>query len=60
MLYSRPWNATTVFPELRINATGGSDSRQLQFYLSYSFGQDDVKNVKSREGSSKDEQERVR
>jgi len=60
VLYTRPWNATTVFPELRINATGGSDSRQLQFYLSYSFGQGDVKNVKSREGSSKDEQDRVR
>lgn len=59
VLYNRPWNATTVFPELRINSSGGSDSRQIQFYLSYSFGQDDVKNVKSREGSSKDEQSRI-
>ena len=59
VLYTRPWNATTVFPGVRINATGGRDSRQIQFYLSYSFGQDDVKNVKTRDGSSKDEQSRI-
>jgi outer membrane receptor protein involved in Fe transport len=59
ILYTRPWNATTVFPGVRINATGGGDSRQLQFYLSYSFGQDDVKKVRDREGSSKDEQDRI-
>ena len=59
VLYTRPWNATTVFPELRINGSGGSDTRRIQFYLSYSFGQDDVKKIKSRESGSKDEQSRI-
>jgi len=59
ILYTSPWNATTVFPELRINAIGGGDSRSVRFYLSYSFGQDDVKSVREREGGSKDEQKRI-
>lgn len=59
VLYTSYWNATTEFPGLRINGAGGSDSRQVRLYLSYSFGMNDVKNLKYRDGSSEDERGRV-
>ncbi len=59
VLYTSYWNATTEFPGLRINGAGGGDSRQVRLYLSYSFGMNDVKNLKDRDGSSEDERGRV-
>ncbi|MGB5983283.1 MAG: outer membrane beta-barrel protein [Nonlabens sp.] len=59
VLYTSTWNATTEFPGLRINGAGGSDSRQIRLFLSYSFGMGDVKNLKDRDGSSEDERGRV-
>lgn len=59
VLYTSYWNAITEFPGLRINGAGGGDSRQVRLYLSYSFGMNDVKNLKDRDGSSEDERGRV-
>ena len=58
-LYTSYWNATTEFPGLQINGAGGGDSRQVRFYLSYSFGMSDVKDLRNRDGGSEDEQGRV-
>lgn len=59
VLFTSPWEATLDFPGLNILGTGGSDSRQVRFYLRYNFGYDDVKEIREREGSSEDEQDRV-
>ncbi len=58
-LFTSPWNATTEFPGLQINGAGGGDSRQVRFYLSYSFGMSDVKDLRNRDGGSEDERGRI-
>lgn len=47
------------FGGLSINGTGGQDSRQVQFGLTYRFGNDKVKALKENEGGLKDESQRV-
>ena len=59
VLYSIPWSGTTQFGNLFIDGSGGSDSRNVSFYVSYAFGNKDVKSRKDREGGSKDEQDRI-
>jgi len=59
IFYSIPWRADNRFGELFITGTGGSDSRNVRFYLSYSFGHNDVKTAKNRAKSSDDVQNRI-
>ena len=59
VLYTVPWSGTTQFGNLFIDGNGGNDSRNVSFYLSYAFGNKDVKNKKERDGGLKDEQDRI-
>ncbi|GAA0871769.1 outer membrane beta-barrel family protein [Gangjinia marincola] len=59
ILYTIPWRGETQFGDLFIDGNGGSDSRTVQAYLSYSFGNKEVKNKRNRESSAKDEQNRI-
>ncbi len=60
VLYTIPWRGTTQFGNLRIDGSGGSDSRNVNFYVKYTFGNDDVKDAKKRDGSLEEEQERIK
>ncbi|AXG71693.1 outer membrane protein beta-barrel family protein [Kordia sp. SMS9] len=59
VLYTIPWQGVTQFGDLRIDGRGGSDSRNINFYVRYSFGNSDVKNAKKRDGSLEDEKGRI-
>ncbi|MAY84683.1 MAG: TonB-dependent receptor [Flavobacteriales bacterium] len=59
VLYTIPWRAENRFGDLYLTGTGGSDSRNVRLYLSYTFGQKDVKTAKKRSSSSEDEQNRM-
>ncbi|WP_046757536.1 outer membrane beta-barrel family protein [Kordia jejudonensis] len=58
-LYTIPWQGMTQFGDLRIDGRGGSDSRNINFYVRYSFGNNDVKKAKQRDGSLEDEKGRI-
>lgn len=59
VLYTIPWSGTTQFGNLFIDGQGGSDSRNVNFYLQYTFGNNDVKNARKRNGSLEDEKGRI-
>ncbi len=60
VLYTIPWQGTTQFGDLFIRGSGGSDSRQLRFNLSYNFGSDTVKKARKRKTGIEDaEQNRI-
>ncbi len=59
ILYTIPWRGTTQFGDLFIDGNGGSDSRTVQFYISHSFGNKDVKTKKQRKPGLEDEQDRI-
>lgn len=59
VLYTIPWRGTTQFGDLRIDGSGGSDSRNINFYIKYTFGNNDVKDAKKRDGSLEDEKDRI-
>ncbi len=59
MFYTQPWRADLEFPGLRTRGTGGSDSRTVQLYLSYNFGNKDVKSKKDRKNSAEDLEKRL-
>ncbi|AGC75870.1 hypothetical protein LX97_00554 [Nonlabens dokdonensis] len=48
IIYSIPWRCTTQFRDLGIDGSGGSDSRNINSYLEYTFGNNNVKDVKKR------------
>jgi hypothetical protein len=59
ILFTSPWRGTTQFDNLEIIGTGGGDSRQVRLNINYTFGHNDVKNVRSGKGSSEEEQKRI-
>lgn len=59
ILFTSPWYGDMEYGGLAINGTGGRDSRQIEFGLSYRFGNDQVKALKENEGGLKSESERV-
>ncbi len=59
ILYTIPWRGTTQFGDLFIDGRGGSDSRTVQFYVSHSFGNKDVKTKKQRKSGLEDEEDRI-
>ncbi|GAA4275386.1 outer membrane beta-barrel family protein [Aquimarina mytili] len=59
ILYTIPWRGTTQFGNLFIDGSGGSDSRTVQFYISHSFGNKDVKAKKQKKSGLQDEQDRI-
>ncbi|NND73190.1 MAG: TonB-dependent receptor [Rhodothermales bacterium] len=54
-----PWRGIQDFDGLFIDASGGWESRQLRFNLSYNFGNRQVKKARERQTSTQDEQSRV-
>ncbi|MFK7749278.1 MAG: outer membrane beta-barrel family protein [Kordia sp.] len=58
-LYTIPWQGMTQFGNLQIDGRGGSDSRNINFYVRYAFGNSDVKKARKRDGSLEDEKERI-
>jgi len=59
ILYTSPWNGTTQFGDLYINGSGGSDSRNFTFSLTYNFGSNEVKKARNRETGIDDEKSRI-
>lgn len=59
ILYTSSWRGTTQFGDLRIDGGGGSDSRQVQFNLTYNFGGSDVKKARTRSTGIEEEKDRL-
>jgi hypothetical protein len=59
ILYTSSWRGTTQFGDLRIDGSGGSDSRQVQFNLAYNFGGSDIKKARSRDTGIEEEKNRL-
>ncbi|PIB29579.1 TonB-dependent receptor [Maribacter sp. 4U21] len=59
ILYTIPWQGTTQFGDLFINGSGGSDSRQVAFGITYDFGRDEIKKARKRKTGLQDEQDRI-
>ncbi|MFP2995219.1 TonB-dependent receptor [Spongiivirga sp. MCCC 1A20706] len=59
VLYTIPWRGVTQFPNLQIVGTGGSDSRNINFYVQYTFGNKEVKKIKERKGGIEDQKNRI-
>ncbi|MBL4706889.1 MAG: TonB-dependent receptor family protein [Flavobacteriales bacterium] len=59
VLYTSPWRAENKFGDLFLTGTGGGDSRNISFFLSYTFGQSDVKEKRRRNSGAEDEKNRI-
>ncbi|OJJ14455.1 TonB-dependent receptor [marine bacterium AO1-C] len=59
ILYSSPWNADTRFPDLTIQGSGGWDSRNVAFTLSYNFGRKEIKRARKRKTGIENEKGRM-
>lgn len=59
ILYTMPWRAIARYGDLSIVGSGGSDSRQVAFSLSYNFGRDDVKKARARDTGLEEEKNRI-
>lgn len=60
VLYTIPWRANNRFGNLFLTGTGGSDSRNVSLFLSYSFGQNDIKTARKRKLGAEDEKNRMK
>ena len=59
ILYTIPWRGSTQFGDLRIDGSGGSDSRQVRFSLNYNFGRNEIKKARKRKTGIEEEQNRI-
>ncbi len=59
VLFTSPWRAGNRFGDLFLTGTGRSDSRYVSLYLSYTFGQNDVKEKRRRSTAAEDEKGRI-
>jgi hypothetical protein len=59
VLFTSYWRTENQFGNLNINGSGGSDSRNVSLYLSYSFGQNDVKEKRRRDSAAEEEKNRL-
>lgn len=59
IFFTSPWYGEMEYGGLAINGTGGRDSRQVEFGLSYRFGNEKVKKLKLEEGGLEEESKRV-
>ena len=59
VLYTVPWRGTTQFGTLFIDGSGGSDSRQAAFSLSYDFGRNEIKKGRKRQTGTEQERKRI-
>lgn len=59
ILYTIPWQGSTEFGNLRIDGSGGTDSRQVRFSLNYNFGSNDIKKARNRKTGIENEKNRI-
>jgi hypothetical protein len=59
VLFTSFWRAENDFAGVSISGSGGNDSRNVTLFLSYAFGQKDVKEKRRRNSGSEDEQNRL-
>lgn len=59
VLFTSPWRGTTRYGIVTIDGTGGNDSRNIAFSLSYNFGNNEIKKSRNRNTSLDDEKNRV-
>lgn len=59
ILFTSPWAGTTRFGELFIDGSGGNDSRQVAFSLTYDFGSNEVKKARDRKTGLEEEADRI-
>lgn len=59
VLFTSFWRAENDFAGVSISGKGGNDSRNVTLFLSYAFGQKDVKEKRRRKSGSEDEQNRL-
>lgn len=59
LLFTSPWRGTTQFGGVRINGSGGWESRQFRVNLSYNFGNKQVKSARQRQTGLEDEKSRM-
>ncbi|WGK63903.1 TonB-dependent receptor domain-containing protein [Croceiramulus getboli] len=59
ILFTSPWQGTTQFGDLFIDGSGGGDSRNVAFSLSYNFGSNEIKKARNRKTGLEEEQDRI-
>ncbi len=59
ILYTVPWRGITQFGALFIDGSGGNDSRQVAFSLTYDFGRNEIKKARKRKTGLTDENDRI-
>ena len=59
ILFTSPWRGTTRYGNLKIDGSGGSDSRNLIFNFIYNFGNNEVKKSRTRNQSFQEQKDRV-
>ncbi|NNF18569.1 MAG: outer membrane beta-barrel protein, partial [Flavobacteriaceae bacterium] len=59
VLFTSPWSGSTRFGELFIDGSGGSDSRNVAFSLTYDFGRDEIAKARKRKTGLEEEKERI-
>ncbi|GMN07466.1 outer membrane beta-barrel family protein [Croceitalea sp. MTPC5] len=59
ILFTIPWQGTTQFGDLFIDGSGGSDSRQVAFGITYDFGRNEIKKARKRKTGLEDEKNRI-
>ncbi len=59
ILYTIPWQGTNQFGNLFIDGSGGSDSRNVAFSVSYDFGRDEIKKARTRKTGLEEEKDRI-
>ena len=59
ILFTSPWEGTTQVGDLFIDGSGGGDSRQVAFSLSYNFGRKEIAKARKRKTGLEDEKKRI-
>ncbi|MEM8509598.1 MAG: TonB-dependent receptor [Bacteroidota bacterium] len=59
ILFTSPWSGITEFGDVFINGSGGRDSRNVAFSLTYDFGRKEIKKARNRKTGLADENERI-
>lgn len=59
VLFTSPWEGNTQYGALTIFGSGGGDSQQVRFNLTYNFGRDEIKKARDRQTGLEDEKNRI-
>lgn len=60
ILYTSNWSGTSQYGALKINGSGGYDSRQFRLSLKYNLGRKEIKGPNNRASAAEDEQGRIK